>query len=115
MPSLEVGKSTKLKISVNTWEHLVRGFKIKFLHLIFFFFPLLQKYFHTNLLLAFPGVDEEKINVAQIIKPTVTFYKDDDYIVVKTETSIHTGEIWYRLGEEYYEKTRDGRDCQVKI
>ncbi|XP_053470368.1 fatty acid binding protein 7, brain, b [Ictalurus furcatus] len=58
------------------------------------------------------GVREEQIRVAQIIKPTITFYKDWDYIVVKTVTSIHTGEIWFRLGEEYYEKTKDGRQCK---
>ncbi|XP_060771810.1 fatty acid-binding protein, brain-like [Neoarius graeffei] len=61
------------------------------------------------------GVSEEKISVAQIIKPTLTFYKDGDYIVIKTETSLYTGEIWFRLGEEYYEETKDGRRCKTVV
>ncbi|XP_026778713.1 fatty acid-binding protein, brain-like [Pangasianodon hypophthalmus] len=61
------------------------------------------------------GVGEEEINVAQIIKPTVTFYKDGEFIVLKTETSIHTGEVWFRLGEEYFEVTKDGRQCKNVI
>lgn len=59
-------------------------------------------------------MSEDLVTVAQVNKPTITFYEDGDYIVLKTETCTHTGEIWFRFGEEYFEKTRDGRNCQVK-
>ncbi|XP_027011125.1 fatty acid-binding protein, heart-like [Tachysurus fulvidraco] len=61
--------------------------------------------------LAAIGVGEEQINIALIVQPIVTFYEDAEFIVVKTETSILTGEVWFRLGEEYFEVTKDGRRC----
>ncbi|KAK3516891.1 hypothetical protein QTP70_028256, partial [Hemibagrus guttatus] len=57
------------------------------------------------------GLQEEHVKIAQIITPSLTFYQDGEFIVLKTETSIHTGEVWFRLGEEYFELSRDGRQC----
>ncbi|KAG7316394.1 hypothetical protein KOW79_019935 [Hemibagrus wyckioides] len=57
------------------------------------------------------GVKQEQIKIAEIITPILTFYQDGEFIVMKTETSVYTGEVWFRLGEEYFELSRDGRQC----
>ncbi|XP_046691875.1 fatty acid binding protein 7, brain, b [Silurus meridionalis] len=61
------------------------------------------------------GVSEEEISVAQSLKPTLTFHQDGESIVIKSVNIIFTSEVWFKLGEEFSEETRDHRKCKNVI
>ncbi|MCJ8728924.1 hypothetical protein PDJAM_G00010130 [Pangasius djambal] len=50
-----------------------------------------------------------------VIKPTDTFYQDDEHLIFTTKNSHFTRDVRFKLDEPFYEDTKDGRLCHSVI
>ncbi|KAB5540177.1 hypothetical protein PHYPO_G00098840 [Pangasianodon hypophthalmus] len=61
------------------------------------------------------GVNDELISVANVVKPVITISQEEESVVITTQTVISKKEIRFQLGEEFEEKSIDGRSCKSVI
>lgn len=49
-----------------------------------------------------------------VIKPIETFHQDGECMVLTIKNSHYTRDVRFKLDEEFFEDTKDGRICQVR-
>ncbi|XP_060771734.1 fatty acid-binding protein, brain-like [Neoarius graeffei] len=65
-----------------------------------------------NVILAVCGTEEEVIQLADVVKPVITFSQDGDSLVYTVDHVILKTRTKFRFGEEFYEEVFPGRFCR---
>lgn len=66
-------------------------------------------------LLCLPGVPAAFRHLAALEKPRITIKAQGERVSIRTESSLKTTEISFRLGEVFDETTADNRKVKVRI
>nr|XP_033794432.1 fatty acid-binding protein, brain [Geotrypetes seraphini] len=61
------------------------------------------------------GVGFATRQVGNVTKPTVVISKEEEKVVIKTQSTFKNTEISFKLGEEFDEPTVDDRNCKSTV
>ncbi|GCB62098.1 fatty acid binding protein 7, brain, b [Scyliorhinus torazame] len=61
------------------------------------------------------GVSFATRQVGNVTKPTIIISKEEDKVVLKTQSTFKNTEINFKLGEEFDETTPDDRNCKTTV